>query len=158
MLKIRQASGVRGESQMIDIAANLIDKYNISFETNSRIFVDGANPSFIRALKERVEEDPNYELTIQYLKREYASVYDLQFLQQSMFVIPITFSKEHEHMLAHTKAMMEYKNGQVAINPKFTKLITSLRTAVENGEGMLDKDATSFDDCFDGFRMSLFWH
>jgi hypothetical protein len=26
-----------------------------------------------------------------------------------------------------------------------TKLITSLRTAVENGEGMLDKDATSHD-------------
>jgi hypothetical protein len=36
-----------------------------------------------------------------------------------------------------------------------TKLITSLRTAVENGEGMLDKDATSDDDVFDAFRMSL---
>ena len=29
------------------------------------------------------------------------------------------------------------------------------RTAVENEEGMLDKDATSFDDCNDAFRMSL---
>jgi hypothetical protein len=27
--------------------------------------------------------------------------------------------------------MLEYKNGQFAINPKFTKLITSLRTAVD---------------------------
>ena len=26
------------------------------------------------------------------------------------------------------------------------KLITALRTAVENGEGMLDKEATSHDD------------
>ncbi|MGB7634103.1 MAG: hypothetical protein WBL68_10285 [Nitrososphaeraceae archaeon] len=35
------------------------------------------------------------------------------------------------------------------------KLITALRTAVENGEGVLDKEATSFDDLFDSFRMSL---
>ena len=39
------------------------------------------------------------------------------------------------------------------------KLITALRTAVEEGDGSLDKDATSFDDCFDAFRLSLqFWH
>jgi non-catalytic primase subunit PriX-like protein len=57
------------------------------------------------------------------------------------------------------QAMMEYHNGQVAINPKLTKLITALRTAVENGEGVLDKDVTSHDDLFDAFRMSLmFWH
>jgi hypothetical protein len=41
-------------------------------------------------------------------------------------------------MLAHTKELMEYQNGFVAINPKHNKLITSLRTAVENGEGSLD--------------------
>lgn len=46
----------------------------------------------------------------------------------------------------------------VAINPRFNKLITSLRTAVEKGDGSLDKDVTSFDDCFDAFRLSLtFW-
>ena len=62
-------------------------------------------------------------------------------------------------MLAHAKEMMEYKNGQVAINPKHIKLITALGPAVENGEGSLDKDATSHDDLFDSFRLSLmFWH
>lgn len=54
---------------------------------------------------------------------------------------------------------MEYRNGYVAINPKFTKLIIALRTAVEKGDGTLDKEATSNDDCFDAFRLSLqFWH
>jgi hypothetical protein len=49
-------------------------------------------------------------------------------------------------------------NGQVAIHPRQYKLITALRTAVENDEGMLDKEATSYDDLFDTFRMSLqFW-
>ena len=80
-------------------------------------------------------------------------------MEENMFVIPVAFSKEHKHMLAHCKEMMEYHNGQVAINPKFTKLITSLRTAVENGVGILDKEATSHDDLFDSFRLSLqFWH
>lgn len=62
-------------------------------------------------------------------------------------------------MLAHCMEMLEYQNGHMAINPRFTELITSLRTAVENGEGMLDKEATSHDNLFDSFRLSLqFWH
>ena len=42
-------------------------------------------------------------------------------------------------MLAHTKELMEYQDGMVAIHPRHNKLITALRTAVENGEGSLDK-------------------
>ena len=62
-------------------------------------------------------------------------------------------------MLAHCKGMLEYRNGQVAIHPRFNKLITALCTAVENGEGILDKEATSHDDLFDSFSLSLmFWH
>ncbi|MFZ0556987.1 MAG: hypothetical protein WAM26_17025 [Nitrososphaeraceae archaeon] len=39
-----------------------------------------------------------------------------------------------------------------------TKLIVALRTAVEKGEGTLDKEATSHDDLLDAFRMSLqYW-
>jgi hypothetical protein len=76
-----------------------------------------------------------------------------------MFVIPVAFSKEHKAMLAHAKEMLEYQNGQVAIHSRYSKLITALRTAVENGEGMLDKEATSHDDLFDAFRLSLqLWH
>jgi hypothetical protein len=63
---------------------------------------------------------------------------DLQCLQQNMFVIPIPFSKEHKNMLAHCKEHMEYQNGYMSIHPKHNKLITSLKTALENGEGMLD--------------------
>jgi len=36
-----------------------------------------------------------------------------------------------------------------------SKLNIELRTAVENGEGMLDKEVTGNDDCFDAFRMSM---
>ena len=48
-------------------------------------------------------------------------------------------------MLAHTNGLMEHNNGYVGINPKYNILVTALRTAVENGKGSLDKQATSHD-------------
>ena len=77
--------------------------------------MDGANPSFIRALKDRVDdEDTNYEQQISFYKKNYPSVYDLQFLQQNMFVIPVPFSKEHKNMLAHCKQMLEHSDGTLS--------------------------------------------
>jgi hypothetical protein len=71
-----------------------------------------------------------------------------------MFFIPVPFSNEHKAMLAHCKELMEYQNEYVAIHPtRHTKLITALRTAVENGEGSLDNEATSHDDL-----SLMFWH
>jgi hypothetical protein len=72
-----------------------------------------------------------------------------------MTVVPVHFVKEHRRMLAHVKKILEYNQGAIAINPRFDKLITSIRTAVEKGEGSLDKEATSYDDTFDAFRLAL---
>ena len=44
---------------------------------------------------------------------------------------------------------------KIAIDPdKFDKLITALRTAVDN-DGTLDKESTSYNDIFDAFRLAL---
>jgi hypothetical protein len=40
---------------------------------------------------------------------------------------------------------------------KFDKLITALRTAVDN-DGTLDKEETSYNDIFDAFRLAKFYH
>ena len=85
------------------------------------------DPSFIRALKDRVDEDTDYEQQMDYYKKNYPSVYDLEFLQQNIFVIPVPFSKEHKALLAHCKELSEYQNGMVAIHPRFNKLITAPR-------------------------------
>ena len=55
--------------------------------------------------------------------------------------------------------ILEQEPGKVAINPdRSDKLITSLRTAVDN-DGTLDKEATSYNDIFDAFRLALkFYH
>jgi hypothetical protein len=39
---------------------------------------------------------------------------------------------------AISEDILKYKNGQVAIHPRFNKLITVLCTTVENSEGMLE--------------------
>ncbi|MGH9983808.1 MAG: hypothetical protein ACRD8W_07625 [Nitrososphaeraceae archaeon] len=109
-------------------------------------------------MKARVSEDDDYENMTAHLKTSYGSNFGLHSLIYNMFVVPIHFSKEHRNMLAYAKKLMEYGSGVVAINPQYTKLITALRTAVEKGEGMLDKEATSHEDLFDAFRMSLqYW-
>ena len=59
-------------------------------------------------------------------------------------------------MLGNVKMLMEKNDGYIAIHPSLTKLITALRTATEKGEGVLDKEATSYDDCFDAFRLALY--
>ena len=62
-------------------------------------------------------------------------------------------------MLGHCKMILEHERRKIAINPnKFDKLITALRTAIDN-DGVLDKEATSYNDIFDAFRLALrFYH
>ena len=76
-----------------------------------------------------------------------------------MKMVPVNFNKEHKATLDHCKMILEQEPGKIAINPdKFDKLIIALRTAVDN-DGMLDKEATSYNNTFDAFSLSLkFYH
>jgi hypothetical protein len=78
---------------------------------------------------------------------------------QDMKIVPVNFNKGHKAMLGDCKMIMENDGGRIAINPdRFDKLITSLRTAVDN-DGVLEKEATSCNDIFDAFRLALkFYH
>jgi hypothetical protein len=71
-----------------------------------------------------------------------------------MTVVPVNFVKEHKDTIAHCRNLMS--NVLVSIYPKerFDKLITSLMTAVDNDD-VLDKEATSYNDIFDAFRLAL---
>jgi hypothetical protein len=78
---------------------------------------------------------------------------------QDMRIVPVNFNTEHKAMLGYCKMILENDGGRIAINPdKFDKLITALRTAVDN-DGVLDKEAISYNDIFDAFRLALkFYH
>ncbi len=75
-------------------------------------------------------------------------------INRHMKVVPVPFSKEGKNMLIHTKELLEFETPILAINPKF-ELTTSLRTAISDDLGKLDKEATSYDNVLDAFRLSL---
>jgi hypothetical protein len=114
----------------------------------------GANPSFIKSLKLQIGEEPDYDKVIARYKSE-----GLGYATKDMRIVPVNFNTEHKAMLGHCKMLLEKNGGHIAINPdKFDKLITALRTAVDN-DGTLDKEATSYNDMFDAFRLALsFYH
>ena len=73
-----------------------------------------------------------------------------------MTVVPVPFNPEAKNMLIHTKELLEYKaRPLIGINSKFEKLILSLRTAVSDDSGRLDKESTSYDDLLDSLRLAL---
>lgn len=99
-------------NDMIETTIRLLNEYSIGFDNSCRIFVDGANPSFIRALKARVGEDIEYDSQIARWKSENgANIVNLSWLSDNMFVLPVQFSKYHKEMLAHCKLVMEYHRG-----------------------------------------------
>jgi hypothetical protein len=121
-------------NEMLSNAWDLIVKYTVQ-----KIYIDGANPSFIKSLKMQWGERSDYEN----VKKEH---------RQYMIVEPVNFNQEHKEMLGHCKMLLE--RGYIAINPTFDKLIISLRTAVAE-ENILDKESTSYPDIFDAYRLAL---
>ena len=132
-------------NEMLSKMWSLMSEFELS-KNNGKIYVDGANPSVIKSLKLQLGEDPDYDKVIARYKLQKSD------WTQNMIVIPVNFSAEHKAMLGHAK--MIFEKGYVSIKPIHDKLITSLRTAVEN-EGVLDKEVTSYDDIFDAFRLAL---
>jgi hypothetical protein len=137
-------------NEMLSVVYGLISKYSVD-----KVYIDGANPSFIKSLKLQIGEEADYDKVIARYKSEGLG----DSWRQNMKIIPVNFNKEHKAMLGHCKMLLEKDGGCIAINPdKFDKLITALRTAVDN-DGVLDKEATSYNDVFDAFRLALkFYH
>jgi hypothetical protein len=116
---------------MINTTIRLMNQFGIRPQDYScRIYVDGANPEAIRSLKHQQGERPAYEDEIKFYQSNSPGID----WTQNMIIIPVHFAKEHRAMLAHAKKRLENNKGTIAIHPRFDKLITSLRTAVESKE------------------------
>jgi Terminase RNaseH-like domain len=133
-------------NEMLSTVYGLMSKYQVD-----KIYIDGANPSFIRSLKLQIGEDADYDKVIARYKSEGLG----DNWVENMRIVPVNFNSEHKAMLGHCKMILESEGGRIAINPdRFDRLITSLRTAVDS-DGTLDKEATSYNDIFDAFRLAL---
>jgi hypothetical protein len=133
-------------NEMLSLVYGLISKYQVD-----KVYIDGANPSFIKSLKLQIGEEADYDKVIaRYKAEEFGDD-----PTKDMIIAPVNFNKEHKAMLGHCKMILEHEPRKIAINPdKFDKLITALRTAVDN-DGTLDKESTSYNDIFDAFRLAL---
>jgi hypothetical protein len=121
-------------NEMLSTVYGLMSKYNVD-----KVYIDGANPSFIRSLKLQIGEDADYDKVIARYRSEKLG----DNWSQDMKIVPVNFNTEQKAMLGHCKMILEIDGGSIAINPdRFDKLITALRTAVDN-DGTLDKEATS---------------
>jgi hypothetical protein len=121
----------------------------------SNIYTDAANPEIWESLKRELDE--RYDN--QYVRDQFAYCrkYNLH-IEDRMIVVPVPFSVEGAKMLQHAKYIMEETDEDgsslIAIDKRFDKLLTGLRTAVAN-EYKLDKEVTSYDDIVDAFRLAL---
>src|ERR671938_1021341 len=116
-------------NEMLSLVYGLISKYQID-----KVYIDGANPSFIKSLKLQIGEEADYDKVI----ARYRSEGFGDDPTKDMKIVPVNFNKA---LLGHCKMILERDGGRIAINPdRFDKLITALRTAVDN-DGVLDKEA-----------------
>ncbi len=131
--------------EMLQKVLELRRRYDVD-----KIYTDGANPELVRSIKIHIGKRSDL---LQYLELIQRAKKCKAPIENYMNVIPVHFSREHWTVLAHSKMILE--RGGLMIHPKFDKLITAIRSAVENGEGILDKEVTSYDDIFDPLRLAM---
>jgi len=127
--------------QMKSIAYELIKRHDID-----TVYVDAANPEFIRSLKIMLEDEPiKYEDTVRIANSRGHKLEDI------MKVVPVNFRVEDKALLQHAKALIEA--GEIAIHPDFNDLLNDLRIAQEINGG-LDKRQGNRLDLVDSFRLA----
>jgi hypothetical protein len=139
--------------KVMDIIREL-NRHNLDQEYlgNCKVYVDAANPEFISTLKREIGETTRWDFIQE--KINYCKKNNLD-LARFMTVVPVPFSTEAKNMIMHSKELLEFETPLIAINPKFDKLITSLRTAISDDLGKLDKEQTSYHNVLDAFRLAL---
>lgn len=83
-------------NEMLWLVAKLMQQYGYV-----RVYIDGANPSFIKSLKRMIGEDEHYENNTKDQMERYARN------SYIMKVVPVNFSTKHREMLGHTKLLLE---------------------------------------------------
>lgn len=125
---------------------------DMSVLDSCKIYVDGSAPELVSSLKDLVGETTRWDYINE--KIIYCKKHDLE-VARYMNVMPVSFSASAKDMLLHTKELLEHERPLVAINPRFDKLITALRTCISDDLGKVNKEQTSYDDLLDAFRLAL---
>jgi hypothetical protein len=114
------------------------------------VYIDSSNVEYIEAIKQDFGDNTNWH----YIHETLAKYKKMNSrVETVMKVIPVSFSQEGASMLVHVKNLLEHEDNLVAINPKYTQLITALKGAV-SVEYKLDKSESPLNDLTDAFRLA----
>jgi hypothetical protein len=81
-------------NEMLSIVYGLMSKYNVD-----SVYIDGANPSFIKSLKLQIGEEADYDKVIARYREEGLG----DSWSKDTKIIPVNFNKEHKAMLGIAK-------------------------------------------------------
>src|SRR5438552_17478756 len=132
---------------MANHAYNLIKKYNLNNSSN-RTFIEGSQPGFIRSLKIKLSEYPNYEYFVERSKKDNVPLY------LYMNIVPVNFVEKGKIMLGKVVKLLDM--NKVAISPDdHAELLTEMRIATTADEELrLDKKDYSMD-LLDSLRLAM---
>jgi aromatic ring-cleaving dioxygenase len=88
-------------NEVLSTEYRLISKYDVD-----KIYIDGANPSFIKSLKLQIGEEQDYDKVIARYKSE-----KLGNGTKDMKIVPVNFNSEYKAMLGHCKMILEKDGG-----------------------------------------------
>ena len=95
-------------NEMLSVVHGLMSRFDVD-----TVYVDGANPSFIKSLKLMIGEDPDYDKVIARYRSQ--GLDNKNNWSQDMKIVPVNFNKEHKAMLGHCKMILESEGGRIAI-------------------------------------------
>lgn len=127
-------------NEIVEIISLIIAKTG-----TTKVFVDGSNPSLIRALKNNIGEYANYG---KYKKDEI----ERKIYHGDMRICPVPFSIKSRQMMYSMKELVD--KGLLVMNEHQRNVIDALKSSFVINE-KLDKERTAHDDIFDAMRLAL---
>jgi hypothetical protein len=123
--------------KMIELVTQLRYKYK-----PQKVYVDKANPEFIKSLKTQFNETQNYESIIEQANRDKINY------EHRMFVCPVSFNEKGSELLNRFRHVVS--KGWILIHKtEHTALLTDMRQARFKDNGNLDKTETTTSSTFD---------
>ena len=130
-----------------DKISEVMSRYDLSYE-NTRIFIDASSPAVVTAVKQSLDERPDYLEII--ARRKKQKIRDPCY---DMVVVPVNFSTtEKSNMLANLKQIVDEELVALDLE-KHAGLVLALRTA-QATDLILEKGSTQSDDLLDAFGLA----
>ena len=151
--QIRILHGEEWQSPLFEFALDRVLELRKRYGNVLNIFYDATSRNeFGMALKTKIGELSYWPKVKQKMEE---SIRRNIPIEKRMIVVPVIFSTESKlQMSSKLQQILDDSRGIIAIPPKFDKLIASLKSAVFDERGILDKDISLHNDWLDCLFMA----